>query len=383
VNERIQHALAVEPDIALRDISHNQVPRTGTLRGRVGAMLDTLKLLRSFGPSSMLRLGRAYRQGWDDMLRGALETRAMQALLNVGFLDELLKSGSAGAGEFARLHNLDETILRGLCEALLSVGMFDRNGDNFFLTSKGKLIMEKFRGWIELSYGYEEIFHYLEPLLRKEMIYGKDIYRRSDFVAKGSGEMENHFYFPLANEIIVEKGFKNVLDLGCGDGTFLRRLCQLNDQVKCFGIDLAPAAVEDGKRLAAKEGLQDRVSLFAADISGITELSGPLKSVDAATTFFVLHELMYDGEERVVRFLKDFRRIFPGVPLIVFEPIRPTPEEARARPGVGIFYFLFHDMSHQKTANREQWMKVFRAAGFTSIQERYLAVARTAIFQLQ
>lgn len=346
-------------------------------------MLETIRLLRLFGPLHMLRMARAYRQGWNNLLRGALETRALQTLLNVGLLDEMVNSGSAEVAEFARLHNLDETILRGLCEALFSVGMFERNGDRFSLNAKGKLLMDKFRGWLELSYGYEEVFHRLEPLLRKEIVYGKDLYRRPDFVAKGSGEMENHFYFPLANQIIVEKGFRNVLDLGCGDGTFLRRLCQLNKQVTCFGIDLAPQAIADGKRLANQEGLQDRVNLYTADISGITELSGPLKQVDAATTFFVLHELMYDGERRVIDFLKDFRRIFPKIPLIVFEPIRPTPEEARARPGVGIYYFLFHDLSHQKTAGREQWMKVFRAAGFTSIQERYLGVARTAIFQLQ
>jgi cyclopropane fatty-acyl-phospholipid synthase-like methyltransferase len=346
-------------------------------------MRETLRLLRLFGPRHMLRMARAYRQGWNDLLRGALETRAMQTLLNVGFLDELVKSGSVEAAQFARLHNLDETILRGLCEALFAVGMFGRNGDSFFLEAKGKLLMDKFRGWLELSYGYEEVFHRLEPLLRKEIVYGKDLYRRPDFVAKGSGEMENHFYFPLANQIIVEKGFRNVLDLGCGDGTFLRRLCQLNDQVNCFGIDLAPQAIADGNRLAAQEGLQDRVNLLAADISGIQEISGPLQRVDAATTFFVLHELMYDGEQRVIDFLQDFRRVFPKVPLIVFEPIRPTPEEARSRPGVGIYYFLFHDLSHQKTVGREQWMKVFRASGFTSIEERYLGVARTAIFQLQ
>lgn len=346
-------------------------------------MKETIRLLRLFGPSYMLKLRRAYRQGWNDLLRGSLATRAMQALLNVGFLDELVDKGSAEAGQFAREHNLDETILRGLCEALFSVGLFTRTGDRFALEPEGKLLMEKFRGWLELSYGYEEVFHRLECLLKKEIVYGKDIYRRSDFVAKGSGEMEQHFYFPLANEIIVEKGYKNVLDLGCGDATFLRRLCKLNDKVNCFGIDLAPEAVEDGRKLAIREGLQDRINLYAADISTIKEFSGPLKTVDAATTFFVLHELMYDSEQRVIDFLKDFRRIFPNVPLIIFEPIRPTPEEARARPGVGIYYFLFHDMSHQKTVGSDVWKRVFKAAGFNSVEERYLSVSRTSIFQVQ
>jgi cyclopropane fatty-acyl-phospholipid synthase-like methyltransferase len=346
-------------------------------------MLETIRLLRLFGPMHMLELARAYRRGWNDMLRGALETRVMQALLNVGFLDEMVKSGRVGAGDFARAHELDETILRGLCEAMVSVGVFSRTGDTFSFEPDGRMLMDHFRGWIELSYGYEEVFHRLECLLTKQMVYGENIYRRPDFVAKGSGEMEQHFYFPIANQIIVNKGFNNVLDLGCGDGTFLRRLCQLNDTVNCFGVDLAPEAVEDGQRLAAKEGLENRISLFALDISRITELSGPLKSVDVATTFFVLHELMYDGEQRVIDFLKDFRRIFPGVPLIVFEPIRPTPEEARARPGVGIYYFLFHDLSHQKTVGSDVWKKVFRAAGFNSIEERHLSVSRTSIFQVQ
>jgi len=346
-------------------------------------MLETVRLLRVLGPGQMIRLARAYRRGWTDLLRGALQTRAMQALLNVGFMDELLERGSVDVAQFAQQHNLDETILRGLSEALFAMGVFGRTGDSFRLEPEGKLLLEKFRGWLELSYGYEEVLSRLECLLRKQIVYGKDLYRRSDFVAKGSGELEQHFYFPIACEIIGEQGFQNVLDLGCGDGTFLRRLCRMNDKVACFGIDLAPEAVEDGRQLAIREGLQDRINLFAADISKITELSGPLKRVDAAITFFVLHELMYDGEERVINFLKDFRRIFPGVPLIVFEPIRPTPEEARARPGIGIFYFLLHDVSHQKTTDRDHWKKVFRAAGFTSVQERYLSVARTAVFQLR
>jgi len=50
--------------------------------------------------------------------------------------------------------------------------------------------------------------------------------------------------------------------------------------------------------------------------------------------------------------------IFPGVPLIVFEVVRPTPEEIRKRPGMGVYYFLYHDLTHQKPVSREEWKEL-------------------------
>lgn len=79
--------------------------------------------------------------------------------------------------------------------------------------------------------------------MRKEKAYGRDVKRRSDFVAKGSGDMEKWIYFPLAVDFINKNGFKKVLDLGCGDATFLTNLCESNDEVTGYGIDIAPEAI--------------------------------------------------------------------------------------------------------------------------------------------
>lgn len=344
-------------------------------------MLELAKTVHRFGLPYMLRLQKTYRTGWDEMIRGYLETTTMQALLNVGLIDEMQRNASVDIDAFAARENLEPAVLLPLCEAFYCLGMFERNGGGYRLSEKGRDIAEVMRGWLEVCYGYGEVFHSLEPLLRKEQVYGKDFYRRSDFVARGSGEMENLLFFPMVNDIIMANGYKTVLDLGCGDGTFLRMLCGLNSEVQCLGIDLAPTAVEEGNRILREAGLQERVSLRALDISKID--GAALPAIDVATVFFVLHELLYFGEDVLLNFLRDFRRLFPGAPLIAFEAVRPPAEELRKHPGISVYYFLYHDLTQQKPVDADTWKQLFRKAGFESIEERLLDFAKAAIYILK
>jgi cyclopropane fatty-acyl-phospholipid synthase-like methyltransferase len=344
-------------------------------------LLELAKTIHRFGLPYMLRLQKTYRTGWDEMIRGYLETTTMHALLNVGLIDEMQKKPSVDLAEFAAQANLEMTVLEPLCEAFYCLGMFERNGSAYSLSDKGRAIVEVMRGWLEVCYGYSEVFHSLEPLMRKEKVYGKDFYRRSDFVARGSGEMENLLFFPMVNDIIIANKYKRVLDLGCGDGTFLRMLCGLNPDVECYGIDLAPQAVEEGNRVLKEKGLQERVHLTALDISKIEE--APLPQIDAATVFFVLHELLFFGEDVLLNFLKNFRRLFPTAPLIAFEAVRPPAEELRKHPGISVYYFLYHDLTQQKPVDAQKWKELFRAAGFQSIEERQLDFAKAAIYILK
>jgi hypothetical protein len=66
--------------------------------------------------------------------------------------------------------------------------------------------------------------------------------------------------------------------------------------------------------------------------------------------------------------------------LIVFEVIRPTPEQIRRRPGMAVHYLLQHDLTHQKPVSLKEWQVLFEAAGFKSIEGRHSSFARTAIF---
>ena len=344
-------------------------------------ILELVNATRVIGFRRLRSLQRAHRLAWPNMINGYVLTRVVETLLNVGFFDELRKAGEVRPDAFAESKNLDESILRSLCDVLYASHILEKDGEAYRLTDIGHLLIEFGRGWFNAEFGYEEVYHQLEPLLRKERQYGVDVRRRGDFVAKGSGEMGSLLYFPLAIDVIERQGYRHVFDLGCGDGTFLRHACQKVPGLQGYGIDLAADAIADAHRLAREEGLADRLQFLAQDITTINETPEALRKVDVATTFFVLHEVLHRGTAAVVSFLQAFRRAFPGVPLMIFEVDRLTLEEMRRRrPGMAIPYLLQHDLSHQKPIAKEGWRPIFERAGFQSIEQRNLKFARLVIF---
>lgn len=146
---------------------------------------------------------------------------------------------------------------------------------------------------------------------------------------------------------------------------------------------MEPDAIQDGQRLAQEAGLADPLHLFALDINDVERLPEDLRQLDGATIFFVLHEILTLGEDAVIRFLQSFRRLLPGVPLIVFEVHRPTPDEMRKRPGMVVHYTMIHDLTHQSLVSRDRWMEIFHKAGATSVDEMYLEFAKTSVFTLR
>lgn len=346
-------------------------------------LLELAKTMRLVGLRRMLELRRAQRLAWGGLLNGFYGTRALQALFNVGLLDAMQEQGCIDVRRFASTNSLDPDLLRSLCDALFALGLLEKDDDAFWLTADGRLLAEVGRGWFDAVYGYERVVHSLEPLLRKEVAYGRDISRRPDFVARGSGAAEAWLYFPLAADYIVRHGHRKALDLGCGEGTFLRYLCARYPQISGCGIDLAAEAIAEGHAVLDGDDLGQRIGLMTGDMTKLDAAPEAAKDADVATTFFVLHELLAAGAEAVVGFLTSFRRLFPGVPLLVFELDRPTPEAMRKRPGMAVAYYLQHDLSRQKPVAKEEWLPMFELAGFARIEQRNLSFARSVMFTLR
>ncbi|MPZ19318.1 MAG: methyltransferase domain-containing protein [Luteitalea sp.] len=346
-------------------------------------LLELVKTMRLVGLRRMLRLRRAQRLAWGGLLNGFYGTRALQTLFNVGLLDAMQEQGSIDVRRFAETKELDPHLLRSLCDAMFALGLFEKETDGYWLTADGRLLAEVGRGWFDAVYGYEGVVHSLEPLLRKKAAYGRDIWRRPDFVARGSGAAEAWLYFPLAVDYIVRHGHRKALDLGCGEGTFLRYLCARHPQIKGCGIDLAAEAIAEGHTKLDSYNLGQRVGLMTGDMTKLDAAPDVARDADVATTFFVLHELLAAGADVVIGFLTSFRRLFPGVPLLVFELDRPTPEDMRKRPGMAVAYYLQHDLSQQKPVAKEAWLPMFELAGFAHIEQRNLSFARSVMFTLQ
>lgn len=348
-------------------------------------MFTNLSLLRIFSLSEWLQLRRARKWGWEGILKGHYLTRTIQTLFNVGLLDELRDKEWVDAVQFSEKEMLDPHLLISLCDALVARRILRKDGIRYALDRDGRFLVEHdlVRGWFFLTYGYEEVLHRMEPLLRRQIRYGKDLTRDGEYVARGSGFSSAPFYFPVAAEFIRRNRYRKVLDLGCGDGTFLRSLCTYLPDFKGIGVDLSPDAVEAGKKQNHEQQLDTRVELYQGDIFDLEPLRKRFAEVDAVTSFFVFHEFC-DREDntRIIELLAGLRELLAGVPIILFEAIRPETAELRKRPGPAVEYFLFHDLSNQVPQPRAAWMDIFRSAGFQSIHEHYLKLVRTAIYVL-
>jgi SAM-dependent methyltransferase len=345
-------------------------------------MSNLLDVAKQLGLTKLMKMRRVRREVWDDLIASHFTTRSVQTLLNVGFLEHL-RNGPESPKAYAEKHGLNPRLLKAICESLYARRILTQQGEMFGLDDLGRLIVESnlARGWFDLAFGYEQALFRMEDLLRNRIAYGTNIVRDGKYVGVGSGLASMDFYFPLVRSEVLRRGYKKVLDIGCGDGTFLRYLCESTPGVEGVGVDLSPAAVEAGNEALRRANLLSRIRLHEGDAMDIGNLREQLGAVDGATTFFVLHELCDNKTNpRALDFLRSFRGALPGVPLHIVETVRPTAKEMREQPGPAIEYFFFHDLSNQTPIGREAWLNLLRTAGFQSVQEDFIAFARSSIY---
>ena len=119
---------------------------------------------------------------------------------------------------------------------------------------------------------------------------------------------------PMNYALIKEldgKNFKTLLDLGCGNGTFLSMVLNKFD-VEVSGIDISPGMIEKSKEL-----LDGRADLKVGDSE---HLPWNDKSFDVVTCSASFHH--YPGPELV---LKEMKRVLrPGGILMIADPFTPN-----------------------------------------------------------
>jgi ubiquinone/menaquinone biosynthesis C-methylase UbiE len=295
-------------------------------------------------------------------------------------MDELASGKAVDVASFAKREGLDSSILQALCDYGYELGYLDRTDGGYTLSDDGAMVDHVLKGALLSVHAYGEIFANLEPLLRGQMAYGEDVHRRSKYVAIGSGYSAKLLAIPAVTKLLLEKHRTRILDLACGDAAFLINMCTSSPQFSGYGVDIAPEAIEAGNRMLAHLGLQERVHLVVADMFAMDTSFQDVGQVDATTCIYALHEFLSDDNQRLLELLRKYRGRFPGVPLVVCEVIRHSPQELRQKPGGVMEIQLLHALSNQRLATRAEWHDIFRQAGFRSITENYMDFARTAVF---
>jgi SAM-dependent methyltransferase len=117
-----------------------------------------------------------------------------------------------------------------------------------------------------------------------------------------------------------------VLDVGCGGGHAIVEFAERYPNCRCLGIDVEETSIRIAQELIRSRGLDERVEARLVDAPSLpAEYEG---AFDLVTTFLVLHEIVPDLKEAVLRQCAHALR--PGGQLLIFDERYPSsPAELR------------------------------------------------------
>jgi len=156
-------------------------------------------------------------------------------------------------------------------------------------------------------------------------------------------------------------GHRCVLDVGGGDGTFLRALAARAPQTKLMLFDL-PGVAAEAEAAFATAGLAARTRIVPGDFSRDALPAG----ADLITFVRVLHD---HDDPRVERMLRAaYEALPPGGRLVVAEPLAGTA--GAARMGDAYFGVYLWAMGSGRPRTAEELTAMLRKAGFSRIRRR-------------
>jgi len=168
---------------------------------------------------------------------------------------------------------------------------------------------------------------------------------------------------PLVAEQLLDayalRQHRLLLDIGGGDGSFLRHVAQQAPDLKLSLFEL-PAVAEQARARMDHCGLLHRCSIHAGNF-----LADPLPTgADVATLVRVVHDHDDDAVRRLLAAVR--KALLPGGTLLLAEPMAGTPG-AQAM-GDAYFGFYLMAMGSGKPRSLEQLTLLLEGAGFVSIR---------------
>ena len=341
---------------------------------------QVLDLIKLFGFRPLVRRFRRHQQALA-FYRGYAVTRTLWALTECGLMDDLMDAPLGfSIDEAIDRFGFHRHVFESLVDYLDALKILRREGDNVSMDEVGIMLMGEPRGSFDLAYGYEPVFSRLPGMLAGDVLFGRDVTRRGDYIARGSGELGAQLPFPVMKRMILDVGAKEILDLGCGDLEFLYGIAEGTDVV-CHGIDYDRDAVAHARKRNEDSPLRGRVTVDLADMFDVASIAQRFADVDVLTAVDVFHEHLIDGREKIEGLLADLRKSFKAR-LVVGEFCRQPHEKLRRNPTGFLEHHLFHNLTNQVILSADEWRDIFRGAGYTIEQDKVFDMVGHGYFVL-
>jgi SAM-dependent methyltransferase len=282
----------------------------------------------------------ALRQRVMGQAQGALALNVAYVGVVNGLFGALASLHQASAARLATAASCDPGYVTRWCDAAFAFELLDEVAPGVFaLTALGEAFRPETPGTL-MSFAVQSVLsaHMAERaagLARTGERPGERVLEERETLLPWFGPMLEHHYGPILDQLVlpgvpaygeVDRRGGLAVDLGCGNGWYLRRLARRHAHLRGIGLDGFADNIRQATQTAAAEGLAGRLAFQVGDLHHFT-IGEP---VDLIAMNRALHHV-WDQKENVFRILR--RHLKPGGVAIIWEPHWPAERRALREPG--------------------------------------------------
>jgi Methyltransferase domain len=295
-----------------------------------------------------------------DLAEGFHLACALLALDRRGILPSLDRPTTVA--ELARRHDVDRDVLQAALELLATrTDLIARSGSKFRRTSR----YDGYACFAICQYvgAYGPNAAALDRILCKPPLGRRLVDRKSHAVAFRDIPSLSGV---LIADLVMQLGFNDVLDLGCGTGLLLAELAGRVAEFRGWGLDSNPAMCAAARaRLKATAGAS-QVTIFCGDGRRPQRVIPPLvtKRVRTLTAASLANELFARGSRAAEQWLVRLKKAFPGQVLLIGDYYGQLGQRRPPRSRMLALHDFVQIISGQgmPPPDLASWKKIYRAA---------------------
>ena len=307
-----------------------------------------------------------------DLVSGFVYSQVLLAMVELKLLKFLL-SGKKNIRELSDYGQLDPKKMLLLCNAASAIGLLKREAKSYYALTRLGAAIEGVQGLDEMILHHKIFYRDLQDPVRllKEDFQTelKDFWSyvgnqktmtdgQAAIYSKLMGASQ-HIVAEETLDLVSLQGFRHLIDVGGGNGTFLSQVNKRYSDLDLTLFDL-PSVIRTAQENVKNGKLMKDITLVPGDFIEDEFPTG------GDVIFF--NRVLYDHDDLTVGLLlkKAFAALKPGGSLVISEPMAGAKFPTRS--GDAYFGFYTLAMTSGKPRNKSQHFEFLRAAGFQAIE---------------
>ncbi len=242
------------------------------------------------------------------------------------------------SSELAKVSRMDAAYVERWCDGAYAFELLDAEGDNFMLSEIGSAFRPAAEGTL-MPFAIHAALSAHMAVRASELAHtgeqpGEQVLIERAPILPWFGPMLEVMFAPMFTEHLlpklsifkeVDKSGGVVVDLGCGNGWYLRALTQQYKKLRTIGLDGFDENISQARAMAEKQGRSDRMTFQAGDIFNY--------SVDEAVDVIVMNRALHHVWFRKSEVFKKFAdSLKPGGSVLIWEPAWPADRSELRNP---------------------------------------------------